>query len=82
MIKLDAYNISFMLMDAWRIFAMKSSGAGEKLSQVPVYVKKNGELVEVLDVTCIDGKIVLETEQCHHVHVQANRVMINFAPVL
>ena len=63
MIKLDAYNISFMLMDAWRKFAMRSSGDCSKLGQVPVYVEINGELKEVTDVVEVDGKIILKTEQ-------------------
>lgn len=64
MIKLDAYNISFMLMDAWRKFAMQTSGTGDKLGQVPVFVEINGELVRVSDVvTNNEGKIILKTEQ-------------------
>ena len=59
MIDLDAYNISFMLMDKWRKFAMQSSGSIEKLGCVPVYVEVNGELKEVTDVVDEDGKIVL-----------------------
>jgi hypothetical protein len=62
MIKLDAYNISFMLMDAWRKFAMRSSGAGEKLGQVPTYVEVNGELKEVVDVDSSTDKIILKTQ--------------------
>lgn len=61
MIMLDAYNISFMLMDAWRKYAIKASGTGEKLDRVPVYVTINGELVQVTDVTATDGKIILKT---------------------
>ena len=64
MIQLDAYNISFMLMDAWRKFTMQTSGTGEKLGQVPVFVEINGELVRVSDVTTnTDGKIILKTEK-------------------
>jgi len=62
MIKLDAYNISFMLMDAWRKYAMQSSGTGEKLGNVPVYVELNGNLVRISDVDTSDGKIILKTE--------------------
>ena len=62
MIKLDAYNISFMLMDKWRKFAMKSSGSKEKLGEVPVYVDVNGELIEVTDVVDDDEKIILKTK--------------------
>ena len=64
MIQIDAYNISFMLMDAWRKFAMQSSGTGEKLGQVPVYVEINGELVRVSEVdSSQNGKIILKTEK-------------------
>jgi len=62
MIMLDAYNISFMLMEAWRKYAMQVSGACEKLGQVPVYVDVDGKLVKVIDVTSDDGKIILKTE--------------------
>lgn len=62
MIKLDAYNISFMLMDAWRKFAMQSSGAGEKLGNVPTFVEVNGELKQVIDVDSSGDKIILKTE--------------------
>ena len=62
MIKLDAYNISFMLMDAWRKYAMQSSGDCSKLGVVPTYVEINGELKEVTDVVTEDGKIILKTE--------------------
>ena len=61
LIKLDAYNISFMLMDAWRKFAMQQSGAMQKIGQVPVFVELNGELVEVTDVNTEEGKIILKT---------------------
>lgn len=63
MINLDAYNISFMLMDAWRKFAMQASGTGEKLINVPVYVTVNGECIRVTNVTTVDGKIILGTDQ-------------------
>ena len=59
---LDAYNISFMLMDAWRKYAMSFSGSGEKLGQVPVYAEVDGKLVKVIDVTTDDGKIILKTD--------------------
>jgi len=62
MIMLDAYNISFMLMDAWRKYAMSFSGSGEKLGQVPVYAEVDGKLVKVIDVTTDDGKIILKTD--------------------
>lgn len=62
MIKLDAYNISFMLMDAWRKYAMQSSGAGERLGEVPVYIEQNGQLVRITDLVTVDGKIILKTE--------------------
>lgn len=63
MIQLDAYNISYMLMEAWRKYAMQQSGTGDKLGQVPVYIKVNDELVRVVDVETVDGKIILKTEQ-------------------
>jgi hypothetical protein len=62
MIKTDAYNLSFMLMDAWRKYAMQSSGTGEKLGQVPVYIEQNGTLIQVIDVESVNGKIILKTE--------------------
>jgi hypothetical protein len=62
MIDLDAYNISFMLMDKWRKYAMQSSGSVAKLGTVPVYVEVNGELVEVSDVSDENGKIILKTK--------------------
>jgi hypothetical protein len=62
MIKLDAYNISFMLMDAWRKFAMQSSGTGEKVGFVPTFVEVNGELLEVIDVDSSTDKIILKTK--------------------
>lgn len=58
---LDAYNISYMLMNAWREYAMQVSGACEKLGQVPVYAEVDGKLVKVTDVTTEDGKIILRT---------------------
>lgn len=58
---LDAYNISFMLMDAWRKYAMQVSGACEKLGQVPVYVEVDGTIHKVVDMTTDDGKIILKT---------------------
>jgi hypothetical protein len=61
MIKLDAYNISFMLMDHWRKYAMQTSGTGEKLGSVPVYIEQAGELVRITDVVSEDGKIILKT---------------------
>ena len=61
MIKLDAYNISFMLMDAWRKTAMQCSGTGQKIGTVPTFVEVNGELKEVTDVVEVDGKIILKT---------------------
>ena len=63
MIDLDAYNISFMLMDKWRKYAMQSSGSAEKLGRVPVYVEINGELVQVSDVIDDTGKIILKTKE-------------------
>lgn len=59
---LDAYNISYMLMNAWREYAMQVSGACEKLGSVPVYVEVDGKLVLVTDVTTNDGKIILKTD--------------------
>jgi hypothetical protein len=59
---IDAYNISFMLMDKWRKYAMQSSGSIEKLGQVPVFVEHNGELLEVTDVVDENGKIILKTK--------------------
>jgi hypothetical protein len=61
MIMLDAYNISFMLMDAWRKYAMQVSGACEKLGAVPVYVEVDGTIHKVVDMTTDDGKIILKT---------------------
>jgi nitrate reductase NapAB chaperone NapD len=61
MIMLDAYNISFMLMDAWRKYAMQVSGACEKLGAVPVYAEVDGKIVKVIDVTTDEGKIILKT---------------------
>jgi hypothetical protein len=60
MIDLDAYNISFMLMDKWRKYAMQSSGSAEKLGCVPVYVEVNGELKEVINVVDENNKIILK----------------------
>lgn len=62
MINLDAYNISYMLLEQWRKYAMQSSGTGERLGDVPVYVEQNGQLVRITNVTSVDGKIVLETK--------------------
>jgi len=62
MIRLDAYNISFMLMDKWRKFAMLSSGSKEKLGEVPVYVEVNGEFKEVTDVVDENDRIILKTK--------------------
>ena len=57
----DAYNISFMLMDKWRKYAMQSSGSKEKLGTVPVYVEIDGELKEIVDVIDDNGRIILKT---------------------
>lgn len=59
---IDAYNISFMLMDIWRKYCMRTSGTTEKLGQVPVYVEINGELKRVINVIEEDNKVILETE--------------------
>ena len=58
----DAYNISFMLMDKWRKYAMQSSGSKEKLGDVPVYIDIQGELKEVTDVVDENGKIILKIQ--------------------
>jgi len=59
---IDAYNISYMLMDSWRKYAMRSSGSISKLGTVPVYVEVNGELKLITDLVEDDGKILLKTE--------------------
>ena len=60
MIKLDAYNFSFILMNLWRNKATVQSGVPNKLNEVPVYVEVNNELVKVRDIQEIDDKIVLK----------------------
>ena len=62
MIKLDAYNFSFILMDLWRNKALPISGVPGKLSEVPVYVEINNELVKITDIKEIDNKIILIKE--------------------
>lgn len=62
MIQLDAYNISFMLMDIWRKYAMRQSGTPGKLGEVPVYVEINGTLARVIEVVEADNKVILKTE--------------------
>jgi hypothetical protein len=59
---IDAYNISYMLMNYWRTYAMRASGTPGKLGDVPVYVEVNGELVKVVGVEDQDNKIVLIKE--------------------
>ena len=59
---MDAYNFSFILMNLWRDKAMRTSGVPGKLNEVPVYVKVNNELVKIVDVQEIDGKIILIKE--------------------
>lgn len=58
----DAYNISFMLMDKWRKYAMITSGSKDKLGDVPVYVEIDGELKEITDVVDENGKIILKSQ--------------------
>ena len=62
MIDLDAYNLSFMLMDKWRKIAMRASSSVERMHDVPVYVEKNGELIRVTDVVEENGKIIIKAE--------------------
>jgi hypothetical protein len=59
---IDAYNISYMLMNLWRNYAMRSSGSISKLNEVPAYVEVNGELVKIVDVVERYGKIILIKE--------------------
>ena len=59
---IDAYNISYMLMNLWRNHAMGSSGTVSKLKEVPAYVEVNGELVKIVNVVEQDGKIILIKE--------------------
>ena len=59
---IDAYNISYLLMDHWRTHAMRASGTPGKLGDVPVYVEVNGELVRVVGVEDQNSKIVLIKE--------------------
>ena len=49
-------------MDKWRKYAMQTSGAKERLADVPVYIDINGALVEVTDVVEDNGKIILKTQ--------------------
>jgi len=62
MIRLDAYNFSFILMDLWRNKAKPLSGVPGKLSEVPIYVEINNELVKIVDIQEIDEKIILIKE--------------------
>ena len=62
MIKLDAYNFSFILMNLWRDKAMNNSGVPGKLNEVPVYVEINNELVKIVDIQEINNKVVLIKE--------------------
>jgi hypothetical protein len=62
MIRLDAYNFSFILMNLWRDKAMNNSGVPGKLNEVPVYVELNNELVRIVDIQEIDDKIILIKE--------------------
>ena len=48
-------------MDKWRKYAMQSSGAKDKLADVPVYIDVNSELKEVTDVVEENGRIILKT---------------------
>jgi hypothetical protein len=59
---IDAYNISYMLMDFWRTHAMRASGVPGKLGEVHAYVEVNGELVKIVDVVDQDGTIILIKE--------------------
>lgn len=60
---MDAYNFSFILMNKWREKAMRESGTPGKLNEVPVYVNVNNELVKIIDVQEIDGKVILIKEE-------------------
>jgi hypothetical protein len=59
---IDAYNISFILMNMWRNYSMRASGTTSKLNEVPVYVEVGGELVKIVDVVDTNGKIILIKE--------------------
>ena len=59
---IDSYNISFMLMNFWRNYAMRSSGTTSKLNEVPAYVEVDGQLLRIVDVVDQDGKIILIKE--------------------
>jgi hypothetical protein len=62
MIRLDANNFSFILMNLWRDKAMNNSGVPGKLNEVPVYVELNNALVKIVDIQEIDDKIILIKE--------------------
>jgi len=59
---IDAYNISYMLMNFWRNYSIRASGYPDKLKEVPVYIEMNGELVKIVDVVDQEGKIILIKE--------------------
>jgi hypothetical protein len=49
-------------MDLWRNKAKPLSGVPGKLSEVPIYVEINNELVKIVDIQEIDEKIILIKE--------------------
>ena len=59
---IDSYNISYMLMNFWRTYSMRASGVPGKLSEVPVYVEVNGELIKIVDIVDQEGTIILIKE--------------------
>ena len=61
---MDAYDIHQLIFQAWQRLANNNDATTVKKawSQVPVYVKIDGQVSAVSSVTVEDGKIILETK--------------------
>ena len=59
---MDAYNLQQTLLEYWKQLAPNfiASDVKKQYNDVPVYIHVNDELVKILDVEIIDGKVVLK----------------------
>ena len=62
---MDAYDIKNKIHEAWQGLSVMPCPASlvKDFVEVPVYVEINGELLKVINVIEIDGKIVLKLSE-------------------
>lgn len=61
---MEAYAIYKKIKEYWQKLSMGPSGASvtRHYADIPIYVRRNGVLHKVNDITLVDNKIVLDTE--------------------